>query len=401
MAPVSGMVARHESGVHSRSHRIGIGLVLLLIVYGSLYPLQWNFAHPQDFIWHGPIGLGDLLENVALFAPLGCLLAWYHREPAGRRRAFAVWFAMAFTLAFGLQWLQKYLPRTPALSDVIFNMAGHVAGWWAGRLSASMADRVHRRHAPLHAVDRFAVVMLGVWCVAELFPLIPTIDVSSVVDNVKSLWQQPWWDPRRMLLHTGMTVIGLEAVSVLMRSLAVNPARGVFAAIIVLMGGKFVVIHQVPGMAVVLGIAGGLAAWLALERLADRARLGAVFTVALATYCLQAIWPWQWRAMPRPMGWMPFGSSLSGNLESNVTNVAFECLCFGALVWAAMRRGAKAASATVVVALLAFGCEWLQRHLPGRTAEVTSVLLALGMGWLVAAMTRVDVNGRGPERRHG
>jgi hypothetical protein len=32
--------------------------------------------------------------------------------------------------------------------------------------------------------------------------------------------------------------------------------------------------------------------------------------------------------------------------------------------------------------------EWTQRYLPGRTAEITSVLLALGMGWLVVALGR-------------
>ena len=41
--------------------RAAIGLVLGLIVYGSLYPFQWNFAAPQDFIWSGRIGLMDLM----------------------------------------------------------------------------------------------------------------------------------------------------------------------------------------------------------------------------------------------------------------------------------------------------------------------------------------------------
>jgi VanZ family protein len=377
--------------VHPGSYRIAIALVLLLIVYGSLYPLQWNFGRPQDFVWHGPIGLGDLLENVALFVPLGWLLAWYHRAPTGRTPGFARWFVIAFAVAFGLQWLQKYLPRIPALSDVAFNMLGHVGGWWAGRLSVALMDRLHRRHAPLQAADRFAVAMVALWCVAELFPLIPTIDVSSVADNVKSLWQRPWWEPRRMLLHAGMTLIGLEATAALLRSLAwPGPLRpAVVAVAVAVLGGKFVVVHQAPGMAVVLGICGGLALWLGFDRLPGRSRLAAVFVVALATYLLQAIWPWQWRPRPGTMGLMPFGSALSGNLESNITNVAFECLCFGALVWAAVRRGARAWRMTIGVALLALACEWAQRYLPGRTAEITSVLVALGMGWMVAALAGV------------
>jgi len=377
-----------DGRVHPRSYRIAIGAVLLLIVYGSLYPLEWDFAHPQDFIWSGRIGLGDLLENVVLFLPLGWLLAWYHQESEGRWRVFAAWFVVALVLAGALQWLQKYLPRTPALSDVVFNMIGHVLGWCAGRLSVRLMHRVHRQHSALQAADRFALLMLGVWWVAELFPLIPTIDVSSVVDNLKSLWQQPWWEPRRMLQHVGMTLMGLEATAVLLRSVAWPWHRRLACAVMALLvlGGKFVVIHQTPGLAVVFGIGAGLALWTAIDRAWPGHRLPVLFAAALATYLMQAIWPWQWRTQPLPMGWMPFGSSLAASIESVITNVAFECLSFGTLVWAAARSGIDWRLATAGVAWLAFACEWTQRYLPGRTPEITSVLLALGMGWLVAAL---------------
>ena len=389
--------------IHPRSYRIGIALVLLLIVYGSLYPLQWDFAHPQDFITSGGVHLGDVLENVALFVPLGWLLAWHRPEPgamsrswAGRMRRFAFWWVTALVVAAVLQWLQKFLPRTPALSDIVFNMVGHTAGWWAGAVSVRGLHRLQRRHAhlDLHAAERFALLMLGIWWVAELFPLIPTIDVSSVVDNVKSLWQQPAWQPRRMALHMGMTVLGLEATARLVRS--VDPAAPVHrlcaAVLALVLAGKFVVIHQTPGLAVVLGLLGGAAAWAGIEAVASPPRrLAWLWAMALATYLVHAVyplWPLPWRHPPDAMRWLPFGSSLSGNMESAITNVAFECLCFGGMVWAAVRRGAGPVRATLAVALLAFACEWLQRYLPGRTAEITSVVTALGMGWCVAALAR-------------
>ena len=62
--------------VRSSGLSVAVGLVLGLIVYGSLYPFQWNFAAPQDFIWSGEIGLMDLVENIVLFLPLGGLLGW-------------------------------------------------------------------------------------------------------------------------------------------------------------------------------------------------------------------------------------------------------------------------------------------------------------------------------------
>ena len=84
------------------------------------------------------------------------------------------------------------------------------------------------------------------------------------------------------------------------------------------------------------------------------------------------------------MGWTPFASSLLTSVQSAVTTRAFECLCFGALLWSTVRNGALLWGMTVCTAVLALACEWTQRYLPTRTAEITSVLLALGMGWLLS-----------------
>ena len=68
--------AGHPAAAGGRNYHITIALLLALIVFGSLYPLTWNFAQPQDFIFRGPVGLVDLLENVILFLPPGWLLGW-------------------------------------------------------------------------------------------------------------------------------------------------------------------------------------------------------------------------------------------------------------------------------------------------------------------------------------
>ena len=384
--------AGHPAGASRRNHRIAVGLLLSLIVYGSLYPLTWNLAQPRDFIYWGPLGLVDVAENVILFLPLGWLLAWRHHGRPRQLAVLVVWFLIALVVASILQWLQKYLPRTPALSDILFNMLGFAAGWLAGMISASSLNRLSRPHLDLHAADRFALVMVVLWVAAELFPFIPTLDRSSVADNVKSLWQQDLWQPRRMLLHLAVTVIGLEALAHLVRSAAMESLVRPLAAIATLgmLGGKFVIIHQAPGLAVVAGIASGAAVWRGIDRMEQGQRLWALLAIATAAYLLHAIWPLQWNDRPTAMRWLPFASSLSGSIEAVVSTVAFECLCFGAIVWSAARNGGSLGGMTVTVAILAFVCEWTQRYLPGRTAEITSVLLALGMGWLAAALARMD-----------
>jgi hypothetical protein len=139
------------------------------------------------------------------------------------------------------------------------NMVGYLGGWWAGMISARRLNRVLQRYQILHSADRVAHLMLGVWLVAELFPLVPTFDVSSIFNNFKSLWWQDAWQPRRMLLHAGMTVIGLEALVHLIRSASLDRFARRFAGVatLVMLVGKFVVVDQSPGLAVTLGIMGG------------------------------------------------------------------------------------------------------------------------------------------------
>ena len=379
------------------NHRIAIGLLLSLIVYGSLYPFAWNFPQPQDFVYWGPLGLADVVENVILFLPLGWLLAWHYHALGRPRAGFVAWFPISLIVAGILQWLQKYLPRTPALSDIVFNMLGFTAGWLAGLTSASSLNRLSRRHLDLHSADRFALVMVLLWLAAELYPFIPTLDPSFVVYNVKSLWQQDLWQPRRMLLHMAVTAIGLEALAQLVRSVAAARLARPLAAIATLaaLGGKFVIIWQAPGLPVILGIAAGAAAWLGIDRMTERPRWWTLLAIASAAYLLHAIWPLQWKDRPGAMHWLPFSSSLSGSIGSVVNTVAFECLCFGAIIWCAVRNGSSLLGMTVSVATLAFACEYAQRYLPGRTAEITSVLLALGMGWLIAALSPIHQLKRG------
>ena len=141
------------------------------------------------------------------------------------------------------------------------------------------------------------------------------------------------------------------------------------------------------GMAVVLGIGGGWLLWRWLDTWAPGTRWAATAWVALATYLLDAIWPWAWRTPPADMEWMPFASTLSTWVQSAITARAFECLCFGAVLWSTVRNGALLVGMTICTAVLALACEWTQRYLPTRTAEITSVLLAIGMGWLLSVCT--------------
>lgn len=369
-------------------YKTAIGILLVLIAYGSLYPFVWNFETPNAFVMFGGVGIVDLVENILLFVPLGCVLAWYLHRRGRMVAGFVYWFVLALVFASVLQWLQVYLPRTPALTDIVFNMVGHLLGWGIGQASARVVARSLEQHQGARAVNHFALVMVLIWIVAELFPLLPTFDVSTVVNNVKSLWQQSAWQPRRMLEHVGMTVIGLHALANVVRGGAWERHALTVSVLstLVVLAGKFVVVGQSPGLAVVLGIAGGWVLWWAIHRASERRRWSLVLGVAGLTYLISALAPYTLAEVPTAMHWIPFTSSLETGIVRALPAVAFECLCYGAMVWSAARKGGSAAVSAVLVALLALVCEFLQQYLPGRTAEISSVVLVLWMGWLVVVL---------------
>jgi glycopeptide antibiotics resistance protein len=102
MNPAHGK-AIDRGNLSTRNRSISVALVLLLIGYGSLYPLTWNFETPQEFIILGSISLIDVVENIILFMPLGWLLACYHRGQPRRWLTFVAWFLVALTTASVLQ----------------------------------------------------------------------------------------------------------------------------------------------------------------------------------------------------------------------------------------------------------------------------------------------------------
>lgn len=373
----------------SRHNGSAVALVLFLIIYGSLYPFVWNFEQPQDFIWIAPFGLIDAVENIVLFIPLGAILAWRYHAQEQHGIHFLIWLIIALVVAAGLQWLQIYLPRTPALMDIVFNMIGHILGWGGGlRLKARVQDLL-QQHQQVAQLDRFALLLLVFWLITELFPLIPTFDVSTVWHNVKSLWEQDIWQPRRMGLHIGTTILGLGALAQVLRSLGLDNWTWPLAlpTTLIILLGKFIVIGQAPGGAVVLGIVLGLVIWAVMDCASENGRWTALMSIATATYLLDAIWPWQWRAVPMDMVWLPFASSLSSSITGVVSARAFEFLCFGALLWSAVRNGGLLTGLTIFAALVVFLCEWLQCYLPTRTPEMTSPFLVIIVAWLLAALS--------------
>jgi VanZ family protein len=107
--------------------RILLGLILL-IVYGSLYP--WHFVgSPEKGVleWPHTFDRGDVLVNILLYIPLGACA--YLAFPKWRRVRFVAPVVLALLLSVSVELAQAFEPlRSSQLSDVLTNTLGGAMG---------------------------------------------------------------------------------------------------------------------------------------------------------------------------------------------------------------------------------------------------------------------------------
>lgn len=187
-------------GLQRRNTAVPLALVwTALVVYASLFPFTgWR--------WPPGAGLADLLHlrwprwwdsfdvaaNLLGYLPEGLLLGLAAMK-AVRRPAGAVLLALlgGAALSFVLEVTQQLLPpRVPSLADWVLNSAGAglgagiawllAAGGWPARWA-----RAHDRW--LGAGGSGAVLLLGLWPVALLFPTPMPLGLGQVGGRLREL----------------------------------------------------------------------------------------------------------------------------------------------------------------------------------------------------------------------
>lgn len=156
----------------------------LAIVYGSLWPWQdwreigsapWAFLGdrlPRYWTWF------DLFSNVALYAPLGLLLALNAPWPSRSR----LWLALVIggLLSLFIETAQSYLPqRVPSLLDVLANTVGALLGGFAAAGLSRPWQKIRRlsRHW-WHEQAQWPAVLVILWLATRSASLFSAIQAS-------------------------------------------------------------------------------------------------------------------------------------------------------------------------------------------------------------------------------
>src|SRR5262249_3458741 len=89
----------------------------------------------------------------------------------------------------------------------------------------------------------------------------------------------------------------------------------------------------------------------------------------------------------RAFGWMPFRSFFRSTVHAGIVNFFEKMFMYGSLVWLLRKAGLPSRSGTAFAAGLVLVLRMLQVYLPGRSAEITDVVILLIMAALMRLLS--------------
>jgi VanZ family protein len=302
-------------------------------------------------------------------------------------RAGLIVIAGASLLSLSVETAQLCMDgRVSSSADWFANTAGAAFGWMAGRLSLP-AWRIFSVGIGGGVENRrlLAVVMLAVFCwsIASTAPWWLTSDAGLLRQNVSRLWfaiGTGYLDPWRLAQHFGAWLaVGLSLSLAIRRpSWAFTAFAGIAMTVVVarlLIRGAQPSVEWMLSLPVAWFMVGAIVASVA--RSARAALTIAAVLLAMTAYELRPAY-----GMLRGFGWSI--GLLRGDPIFAIQLGAFISWYAVTMVAAGRAAGGRAGTwallATASIALM----EWAQIAVPGRTPDLSPILLTIVTGWAAA-----------------
>jgi VanZ family protein len=365
--------------------------VLAIIVHGSLYPYSFHMVSDSkepvatllDSWATPPSGFADFIANLALYVPFGFFAVLTLQS---RYRVLLVAF-LGFTLCTCIEVAQFYdVGRVTNMSDVYLNTCGTLLGAALGVSFDAIPQAVNRDATSPPVTFVLLIAFLG----ARLYPYVPTIDVHKYWHAVKGMVLHPNFYADQIFRYFALWLTVCYLVSTIFRKSAIL-AIFVFSAFV--FGAKIVIVNLAVSASEIAGASIAVAMWLLLLA-RSRAAAAVVFSVLGLNLVVLRLQPFNFHTPPFPFGWIPFRSLLQGSLDVNFTSFLEKIFLYGSLIWIGIEAGLRSWISTCVVAALLLLTSWLERYLPGRSAEITDSAMALLMGGALAATSPAHLTHR-------
>ena len=343
--------------------------------------------------WATLSGRGDLLANILLYMPLGWfgILSLPRRMSSGLRLVLMILCAMMLSVSIELT---QYFDagRVTAADDVYANLLGATLGGLGATFLSGRGWRV-----PLVAklsADPIPVALIAAWAGYRLYPYVPTIDLHKYWNALKPVVLNPTLPLEGLYRHTTIWLTIFALIAALVgerRSAMLAPlfCGGMLAARVLIVDAKL-------SAAEVAGAVVAICLWPAMLALSSRRRAAALFMLLGAAVIVERLQPFQFQDVARDFGWVPFRSLMGGSIAVNVMSFFEKSFLYGSLFYLFTEAGGRLRAAVFIVGGALFATSWAQTYLPGRSAEITDLIMAL----LIAggfALLRVRHRAESPE----
>ncbi len=185
--------------------RYAFYLSVLLIIYGTLFPFQFDFsAQNLSDAWanagltpywdagRGRIhSLPDMVSNVLLTIPLGFFgFLWFGRN--GNSQRCARWFAVGALLGLFSEIIQLGISsRVSGITDVLNNGLGAFLGALAAALYGSKILDLFSG-ALYDRKQTSLLILLAIVIAGMMMPFDFGMDIGQLKSSLKQLWRNPW-----------------------------------------------------------------------------------------------------------------------------------------------------------------------------------------------------------------
>lgn len=367
-------------------------ILALLITYGSLYPFNFSpapegalarlFSEVQLF--SSP---GDLLGNIGLFMPLGLFGTITIASRSGMLVSLVKTTIFGLVLAVGLQVAQIWFPpRTPALSDAIWNMLGCGLGM---ALGSFILTHPRQLAGPL-PLKRDAVTLLCAWILIEWLPLVPCLDFQLVKTQVNSLFAFGSISFGQLFERIAIILFFGELLSRVFKprqSLILLPLLA--AAVI---AGKLFLVDSQASPSMLLGSVFGVIGWWTIYKLSLELRSTVVVVALISAYSILAMSPYTLRDEPSSFGWLPLMGLLEGSMLNNIRSLGHNLALFASVLLLLRAHGSKTTVASIGLAFWVMIMELMQIFIATRSASITEPLLVLLLGQFLCILLPVPKN---------
>ena len=311
---------KYTKTTSARAYALVLLLVVLVILYGSLFPFEFQErSYPGGPLlyllgtWREWDNRGDLLANILLYLPLGFLTvnALPPRFPAALKFFLAVIAGVALSSAIEIAQFHD-VGRVTSMGDVYANGIGAAFGAAAGILLGASWRWPFVGELAANPTEALLLTMFFAY---RLYPYVPVIDLHKYWHAVRPILMGPSLPPGEFLRYLVTWLFIAAVVDVLYGS------RRFLLLFPLVCGGEFlgkvIIVDNALKLNDLLSAASAWLVWIVLLR-----RLPGKFSVLAllfaAMIAIERLQPFQFEAFPRAFGWIPFASLMHGSIGVNI-----------------------------------------------------------------------------------